>query len=48
MHSPDFHEVPLTVEAVVDELAQMARIKAEYNAARKVWEKAKPQAATFS
>ncbi|MDB5990593.1 MAG: hypothetical protein JWQ10_1996 [Herbaspirillum sp.] len=47
-HSPDFHEVPLTIDVVVDELAQMVRIKAEYNAAHKAWEKAKPQAATFS
>lgn len=47
-HSPDFHEVPLTIDFVVDELAQMDRIKAEYSTARKAWEKAKPQAATFS
>ena len=47
-HSPDFHDVPLTIDVVVDELAKMDGIKADYNAARKVWEKAKPQAATFS
>ena len=47
-HSPDFHEVPLTIDVVVDELAHVARIKADYSAARKVWEKAKPQAAAFS
>lgn len=47
-HSPDFHEVPLTIDFVVDELAQMDRIKAEYGTARKLWEKAKPQATTFS
>jgi hypothetical protein len=47
-HSPDFHELPLTIDFVVDELAQMDRIKADYNTARKEWEKTKPKAATFS
>jgi hypothetical protein len=47
-HSPDFHEVPLTIDFVVDELARMDRIKAEYGTARKAWEKARPQTATFS
>ena len=43
-HSPDFHEGPLTIELVVDELAQFDRIKGDYKAARNAWEKAKPKA----
>jgi enoyl-CoA hydratase/carnithine racemase len=45
-HSPDFHEVPLTLEVVTNELAQFDGIKSDYSKARKEWEKTKPKAAT--
>ena len=45
-HSPDFHEVPLTLEVVTSELAQFDGIKSDYGKARKEWEKVKPKAAT--
>ena len=45
-HSPDFHEVPLTLELVTGELAQFDGIKSDYGKARKEWEKTKPKAAT--
>ncbi|WP_144160904.1 ATP-binding protein [Paraburkholderia sp. BCC1885] len=45
-HSPDFHEVPLTLDVVTSELAQFDGIKSGYSKARKEWEKAKPKAAT--
>ncbi|MNJ14547.1 hypothetical protein D3C77_87750 [compost metagenome] len=48
-HSEDFHEVPLTLEVVTNELAMFDSIKADYSKARKEWEKAKPKAsAVFS
>lgn len=48
-HSPDFHEVPLTIDMVANELAQFERIKADYSSARKAWEKAKlKDSAVFS
>ncbi len=46
-HSPDFHEVPLTLEVVASELAQFEGIKSDYSKARKEWEKARPKAATI-
>ena len=45
-HSPDFHEVPLTLEVVTSELAQFDGIKSDYSKARKEWEKTRPKAAT--
>lgn len=45
-HSPEFHEVPLTVDAVASELTQFDGIKADYQRARSVWEKAKPKSAS--
>lgn len=45
-HSPDFHEVPLTVEVLISELAQFDSIKSDYSKARNEWEKAKPKAAS--
>lgn len=45
-HSPDFHEVPLTLEVLVSELAQFDSIKSDYSKAHKEWEKAKPKAAS--
>lgn len=48
-HSEDFHEVPLTLEVVTNELALFDSIKADYSKARKEWERAKPKAsAVFS
>lgn len=44
-HSPDFHEVPLTVEVVMGELAQFDSIKSDYGTARKEWAKSKSNAA---
>jgi ABC-type hemin transport system ATPase subunit len=44
-HSPDFHEVPLTLEVLISELAQFDSIKSDYSKAHKEWEKAKPKAA---
>lgn len=44
-HSPDYHEVPLTLEVLVSELAQFNGIKSDYSKAYKEWEKAKPKAA---
>lgn len=44
-HSLDFHEVPLTLEVLVSELAQFDGIKSDYSKAYKEWEKAKPNAA---
>lgn len=44
-HSPEFHEVPLTVDAITSELAQLDNIKSDYSRARKEWEKAKPKPA---
>ncbi len=43
-HSPDFHEVPLTLEVLVSELDQFNSIKSDYSKAHKEWEKAKPKA----
>jgi len=43
-HSADFHQVPLTIDIVENELAQFDRIKTDYKAARNAWEKAKPKA----
>lgn len=43
-HSLDFHEVPLTPEVLVSELAQFDRIKLDYTKARNAWEKTKPKA----
>ena len=45
-HSPDFHEVPLTLETLVSELAHFDSINSDYNKARIAWEKAKPKAAS--
>lgn len=45
-HSPDFHEVPLTLEVLISELAQFDSIKLDYSKAHKEWEKAKPKAAS--
>jgi len=45
-HSPDFQEVPLTLEVLVSELAQFDSIKSDYSKAHKEWEKAKPKAAS--
>lgn len=45
-HSPDFHEVPLTLEVLVSELAQFDSIKSDYSKAQMEWEKAKPKAAS--
>lgn len=45
-HSPDFHEVPLTLEVLVSELTQFDSIKSDYTKARKEWERAKPKAAS--
>lgn len=45
-HSLDFHEVPLTPEVLVSELAQFDRIKLDYTKARNAWEKTKPKAAS--
>ena len=48
-HSPDFHEVPLTLEVLVSELTQFDSIKSDYSKARNEWEKAKPkEASVFS
>lgn len=44
-HSPDFHEVPLTLEVLNNELAQFDSIKSDYSKAHKEWEKAKPKSA---
>lgn len=44
-HSPDFHEVPLTLEVLISELAQFDSIKSDYSRSHKEWEKAKPKAA---
>lgn len=44
-HSPDFHELPLTLEVLTSELAQFDGIKSDYSKAYKEWEKAKPKAA---
>lgn len=46
-HSPDFHEVPLTLEVVASELTLFDDIKSDYGKARKEWEKTKPKAATI-
>ena len=46
-HSPDFHEVPLTLEVVASELTLFDGIKSDYGKARKEWEKTKPKAATI-
>ncbi|MFY0749165.1 AAA family ATPase [Pseudomonas viridiflava] len=43
-HSEDFHEVPLTVEVLVNEFSQFDSIKSDYSRARKEWERAKPKA----
>ena len=43
-HSPDFHEVPLTLDVLISELSQFDSIKSDYNKAHKEWEKAKPKA----
>lgn len=43
-HSPDFHEVPLTLEVLVSELDQFNSIKSDYSKAHKEWEKVKPKA----
>lgn len=43
-HSPDFHEVPLTLEVLISELAQFDSIKSDYSKARKEWEKGQPNA----
>lgn len=40
-HSPDFHEVPLTVELVSAEVSQFETIKADYRKARKAWDASK-------
>jgi ABC-type cobalamin/Fe3+-siderophores transport system ATPase subunit len=45
-HSPDFHEVPLTVEVLVSELAQFDTIKSDYSNAKKQWDGANPKAAS--
>ena len=45
-HSPDFHEVPLTLEVLTSELAQFDSIKSDYSKAHKDWAKAKPKAAS--
>ena len=45
-HSPDFHEVPLTLDVLVKELAQFDSIKADYRKAHKEWVNAKPKAAS--
>lgn len=45
-HSPDFHEVPLTFEVIVSELAQFDSIKSDYSKAHKEWVKGKPKAAS--
>ena len=42
-HSPDFHEVPLTLDVLADELAQFDSIKSDYSKAYKAWIKAKPK-----
>ena len=42
-HSEDFHEVPLTLGVVTNELALFDSIKADYSKARREWEKAKPK-----
>ncbi|RDD92970.1 hypothetical protein DTW89_10810 [Acidovorax sp. BoFeN1] len=44
-HSEDFHEVPLTLDVVTNELAQFDAIKSDYSRARKEWERSKPKAA---
>lgn len=44
-HSPEFHEVPLTVNVVASELTLFDGIKSDYNKARKEWEKAKAKPA---
>jgi AAA domain len=46
-HSPDFHELPLTLEVLISELSQFDGIKSEYSKAYKEWEKAKPKAANI-
>jgi hypothetical protein len=43
-HSPDFHEVPLTLEVLTSELAQFDNIKSDYSKAHKEWLKSKPTA----
>ncbi|MFA5939003.1 MAG: AAA family ATPase [Sinimarinibacterium sp.] len=45
-HTPDHQQVPLTTTVVTTELADFDRIKVDYSAAKKVWDKAKP-ATTF-
>lgn len=45
-HSLDFHEIPLTPEVLVRELAQFDSIKSDYTKARNAWEKTKPKAAS--
>lgn len=45
-HSPDFHEVPLTLDVLIEELAQFDSIKSDYSKAYKAWVKAKPKAAS--
>jgi hypothetical protein len=45
-HSPDFREVPLTLEVLASELDQFDSIKSDYKKAHKEWEKVKPKAAS--
>lgn len=47
-HSEEFHEVPLTLEIVTNELTHFDTIKSDYNKSRKEWEKAKPARAVFN
>lgn len=46
-HSPDFHEVPLTLDMVTNELTLFDSIKSDYRKARNAWEKDKSTAATI-
>jgi AAA domain len=45
-HSLDFHEVPLTIQVLVSEIAQFDKIKLDYKNAFKAWDKAKPKSAS--
>lgn len=47
-HSPEFHEVPLTVEIVGDELVKLDAIKSDYSKAYKAWDSAKSAPKVFS
>lgn len=43
-HSEDFHEVPLTIDSIKNELAYFDAIKSDYKKARTEWEKTSPKA----